>query len=82
MSTYDVYENLNRLKVLLVQDGRNELAEQITEAVETSATGTEVLMQVHYLLREFQETNAPISLATKTQLADIVKYLMDALDYS
>lgn len=81
MATYDVYGALDQLKKFLEQDKQVDLTKQITEAVETGSTSSEIFIRVHYLLSQFKASGAQMSTATNKLLTDLIQYLERTLNY-
>ncbi|MDQ1123697.1 hypothetical protein [Microbacterium trichothecenolyticum] len=75
----DVFARLRRLAVQLRHDGYDDLALQLTDAVSTSATGTELLMRVRWVLRgdQLREAMVPPALAARVgaMLAEVESLL-------
>ncbi|MEO7065619.1 MAG: hypothetical protein ABI114_01810 [Rhodanobacter sp.] len=51
MSTYNQYDEANKIAMLLEMDGFSDQADQITNAMKDGKTGTEIFMILRFRLR-------------------------------
>jgi len=75
----DLHEQIRQLIVSLKNDGLEEYAKAVNDAMLSAATGTELMMAVRFAIESREKLDATVSDRTKRQMIAIAGRINDAL---
>ncbi|MCW5831289.1 MAG: hypothetical protein KIS78_02380 [Labilithrix sp.] len=73
------YAEAREIARRLDEGGHTNEARSLIEAIETGATGTEILMALRCNLQRLEKANLPMNIEIRTQIRDLITAISEVL---